>query len=295
MKNVFFGYSQQTLSVNNVVINCRVGGNGPALLLLHGHPQNHYMWHKVADELALHFTVVAADLRGYGDSEKLPADNDHLLYSKREMAADQVALMQKLGFPEFSVLAHDRGARVAHRMAMDHPNVVKKMLLLDIAPTRCMYEKTTEDFAKAYWHWFFLIRPAPLPESLIEHSPEQYVNSVMGARSAGMTPFAETALAEYIRCLSIKGTATAICEDYRASASIDLIHDKDDIAQGKKLSCPLLVLWGKQGVVEKCFNPKAEWKNVATSVQGFGVDCGHYIAEEAPEILLKHGLTFFMA
>lgn len=295
MKNVFWGYSKQTLNVNNVKITYRVGGEGPPLLVLHGHPQNHFMWHKVADQLAIHFTVVAADLRGYGDSEKLPAHNDHLHYSKREMALDQVALMQELGYSKFSVLAHDRGARVAHRMAMDHPDSVKKMILLDIAPTLCMYEKTTEAFARAYWHWFFLIRPAPLPESLITRSPEQYVHSVMGARSAGMAPFSADALAEYVRCLSIEGTATAICEDYRASASIDLIHDKHDIAAGNKLNCPLLVMWGKQGVLETCFNPKDEWQKVARSVEAFGVDCGHYIAEEAPQTLLKHALRFLNA
>lgn len=294
MKNMFFGYRQQTLTVNNVAINCRIGGKGPPLLLLHGHPQSHFIWHKVADELALDFTVVAADLRGYGDSEKRPADEKHLTYSKREMAADQVALMHKLGFCQFSVLAHDRGARVAHRMAMDHPDVVKKMILLDIAPTLCMYQKTTEVFAKAYWHWFFLIRPAPLPESLIELSPAQYIHSVMGTRSAGMTPFADVALAEYIRCLSLDGTATAICEDYRASADTDLVHDKEDMAAGHKLSCPLLVMWGKQGVLETCFNPITEWQKVASSVQGLSLNCGHYIAEEAPDTLLRHSVEFLM-
>lgn len=295
MKNVFSAYSLQKLRVNNREINCRTGGAGPPLLLLHGHPQTHYMWHKVADELAENFTVVAVDLRGYGDSEKVPASDDHSTYSKREMAADQVALMHKLGFNHFAILAHDRGARVAHRLAVDHPQVVSKMIFLDIAPTLCMYENTDETFARAYWHWFFLIRPAPLPESLIEFSPNQYIKSVMGARSAGMRPFAEHALQEYQRCLSLKGTATAICEDYRASTTIDLTHDRADLLANNKITCPLLVLWGNNSIISTCFEPKAEWEKVATTVEGFGLDCGHYIAEELPDELLQHSLDFLIS
>lgn len=201
---MFVGFEKHVRQVNGVEIAYRIGGSGPALLLLHGHPQTHVIWHKVVQALAKYFTVVAADLRGYGDSSKPLADADHSLYSKREMGRDNVALMHELGFSTFSVLAHDRGARVAHRLALDHPQSVKRMVLLDIAPTLSMYNQTTEAFARAYWHWFFLIRPAPLPETLIEADPEQYLRSVMGGRSAGMTPFTDEAFSEYLRCLRLQ-------------------------------------------------------------------------------------------
>ena len=289
---MFIGFESKTCLVNGVDIHCLVGGCGPALLLLHGHPQTHFIWHKVAAELALHFTVVAADLRGYGDSGKpLPAD-DGLTYSKRTMAKDQLALMQMLGFDEFAVLAHDRGARVAHRLGVDHPESVRRMILLDIAPTLAMYEQTNQEFARAYWHWFFLIRPAPLPESLIDTDPENYLHSVMGARSAGMAPFSEEALSEYLRCLSLPGAAVGICEDYRASAGIDLEHDREDLTSGLKLSAPLLVLWGEQGAVGRCFRPLEEWQKIALDVQGTSLPSGHYIPEEIPELLLQHALSF---
>ena len=278
--------------VNGVHINYRIGGDGPALLLLHGHPQTHTIWHKVADELAQHFTVVAADLRGYGDSDKPPVSAGSAAYSKRMMAQDQIELMKKLGFAKFSVLAHDRGARVAHRLAMDEPDCVENLILLDIAPTLAMYEQTNQEFARAYWHWFFLIRPSPLPESLIEADPENYLRSVMGTRSAGMSPFTDEAFSEYLRCIKLPGAATAICEEYRASAGIDLVHDKTDIDAGKKISCPALVLWGQQGVVGRCFNPLAEWKKVAIQVEGGALDSGHYIPEDVPELLLAQVIKF---
>ncbi|XPF94068.1 alpha/beta fold hydrolase [Colwellia sp. RE-S-Sl-9] len=289
---MFTSYKIEKTFVNEININYRVGGNGPALLLLHGHPQTHVIWHKIADTLAQHFTVVAADLRGYGDSDKPEASDTSIAYSKREMAKDQVELMKTLGFSEFSVLAHDRGARVAHRMAMDSPECINNMILLDIAPTLAMYEQTNQDFARAYWHWFFLIRPAPFPESLIETDPENYLRNVMGARSAGMAPFTDEAFAEYLRCLKLPGAATGFCEDYRASAGIDLIHDQDDIDAGKKVSCPLLVFWGQEGVVGRCFEPLNEWEKVAENVKGGALPSGHYIPEEAPDLLLKHAISF---
>jgi haloacetate dehalogenase len=252
------------------------------------------MWHKIAEPLAQHFTVVAADLRGYGDSEKPPSDAQHLAYSKRQMALDGLELMRELGFIKFDVLAHDRGARVACRMAMDHPDAVKRLIILDIAPTLAMYEQTNEAFARAYWHWFFLIRPAPFPETLIEADPQLYLRSVMGARSAGMAPFTEAAFAEYSRCLGLPGAAHGLCEDYRASASIDLEHDKNDLQAGKKLSMPLLALWGCDGVVGRCFDPLGEWQKVATNVQGKALPSGHYIAEEAPEQLIDEVLGFLL-
>ncbi|QEM81742.1 alpha/beta fold hydrolase [Halomonas binhaiensis] len=289
---MFDAYKQQKIDVNGTGINFRIGGNGPGLLLLHGHPQTHVMWHKVADSLARHFTVVAADLRGYGDSDKPPAEDDHQSYSKRSMASDMVALMRELGFARFSILAHDRGARVAHRLAMDHAAAVERMILLDIAPTLAMYEQTDQAFARAYWHWFFLIRPAPLPEALIEHDPELYLRSVMGARSAGLKPFTDAALSEYMRCLGLPGTAMAICEDYRASASLDLAHDRADLEAGRKLECPLLVMWGANGTVGQCFAPLQEWQRVASNVNGKALPAGHYIAEEVPDSLLQEALAF---
>jgi haloacetate dehalogenase len=275
-----------------VTINAIVGGSGPPLLLLHGHPQTHAIWHRVAPRLAERFTVVACDLRGYGDSSKPQGAPDHANYSKRAMAADMVAVMQSLGFATFRVLAHDRGARVAHRLALDHPQAVERMALLDIAPTLAMYEQTSDTFARAYWHWFFLIQPAPLPERLIEANAAAYVRDVMGKRSAGLAPFDPRALAEYQRCLALPGAAHGICEDYRAAATIDLEHDRQDRDAGRRLALPLMVLWGEQGVVGRCFDPLAEWQRVAADVQGGALPCGHYIAEEAPDTLLERVLPF---
>jgi haloacetate dehalogenase len=290
---MFAGFHKHQRQVNGVDIAYRIGGSGPGLLLLHGHPQTHVIWHKVAETLAQHFTVVAADLRGYGDSSKPVADDEHRNYSKREMGRDNLELMRELGFSTFSVLAHDRGARVAHRLALDHPQSVNRMVLLDIAPTLSMYTQTNEAFARAYWHWFFLIRPAPLPETLIEANPEQFLRSVMGSRSAGMAPFTDEAFSEYLRCLQLPGAARGICEDYRASASIDLEHDRADIAAGNRLNLPLMVLWGAEGIVGRCFEPLKEWQQVATDVRGKPVPAGHYIAEEAPDLLLAEVLPFF--
>ena len=271
------------------------GGAGAPLLLLHGHPQTHAIWHKVAPLLARHFTVVACDLRGYGDSSKPQGAPDHANYSKRVMAADMVASMRHLGFERFRVMAHDRGARVAHRLMADHPQAVERAVLLDIAPTLAMYEGTTEAFARAYWHWFFLIQPAPLSERLIEADPDAYLRDVMGRRSAGLAPFDARALAEYARCLSLPGTAHGICEDYRAAAGIDLEHDRADRDAGRRIETPLLALWGAQGVVQRCFDPLLEWRKVAMRVEGEALDCGHYIPEEAPEALLARALPFLLA
>ena len=289
---MFSGFETRRIDLGGIRINCRTGGQGPGLLLLHGHPQTHVIWHKVAEQLAQSFTVVAADLRGYGDSDKPAAADGAPNYSKRVMAADQVALMQSLGFERFMVIGHDRGGRVAHRMAVDHRDAVERLVLLDIAPTLAMYEQTNEAFARAYWHWFFLIRPAPLPESLIEADPERYLESVMGSRSAGLTPFTGAAFAEYLRCLELPGTAMAICEDYRASAGIDLEHDRYDRTNGILVTSPTLVLWGEQGVVGQCFSPLEEWAAVATEVSGHALPCGHYIPEELPERLLDEALRF---
>ncbi|WP_027600570.1 MULTISPECIES: alpha/beta fold hydrolase [Pseudomonas] len=291
MEGLFVGFEQRRLSVNGVELNCRVGGQGPALLLLHGHPQTLVMWHKVAPRLAERFTLVAADLRGYGDSAKPEAGAE--AYSKRTLARDNVELMRRLGHERFAVLAHDRGARVAHRLALDHPAAVERLLLLDIAPTLAMYRQTDEAFARAYWHWFFLIRPAPLPERLIEADPEGYLKGVMGTRSAGLAPFPPEVLAEYLRCLSLPGTARGICEDYRASAGIDLAHDQADLDAGRRLELPLRILWGAEGTVGRCFDPLAEWRQVATQVSGRALPGGHYLAEELPDLVVEEALAFF--
>jgi len=218
---------------DGVSITSRVAGRGPPLLLLHGHPQSHVMWHRVSAPLAERFTVVAADLRGYGDSSRVAAGDGSEAYSKRAMALDMATLMSKLGFEKFQVCAHDRGARVAHRLALDHGARIERLMTLDIAPTLSMYENTTEQFARAYWHWFFLIQPAPLPERLIEADPVAYIRDVMGRRHAGMSAFTPQAMAEYERCVSVPGTAASICGDYRASAGIDMRHDMADRNAGR--------------------------------------------------------------
>ncbi len=279
---------------DGVRLHGRIGGCGAPLLLLHGHPQTHAIWHRVAPQLAQRFTLVMLDLRGYGDSGRPVSDADHAAYSKREMARDALAAMAHHGFARFGVLAHDRGARVAHRLAMDHPDAVSRLLLLDIAPTLAMYAGTGEAFARAYWHWFFLIQPPPLPEALIESDPARYVRSVMGARHAGLAPFAPEALAEYERCAAIAGSAHAICEDYRAAATIDLAHDRADIDAGLKLAQPLRVLWGAQGAVGRCFDVLSLWRERAAQVDGTALPCGHYIPEEAPEAVAAEALSFFI-
>jgi haloacetate dehalogenase len=292
MTQLFPNFESFLIEVNGVKIMARKGGSGRPLLLLHGHPQTHAIWHRVAQQLAKSFTVVMTDLRGYGDSSKPQGTQDHLNYSKRVMASDQIEVMRHFGFAEFDVLAHDRGARVAHRLALDHPKSVKRLVLLDIAPTLAMYEKTSNQFARSYWHWFFLIQPAPMPERLIEADPAAYVRDVLGRRSAGLAPFDARALAEYVRCIELPGTAHGLCEDYRASASIDLVHDQLDLDDKNFVKQPLLVLWGEQGVVHQCFEPLEEWSKLAQNVQGRAMPCGHYIPEEAPELLLQQVQLF---
>lgn len=291
---MFEGFTERRFDCGDVKIHAVIGGQGPALLLLHGHPQTHVIWHKVAGALARHFTVVATDLRGYGDSDKPAGLPDHSNYSKRTMAADQMAVMRALGFERFRVLAHDRGGRVAHRLALDHPQAVEKLVTLDIAPTLAMYAQTNEAFARAYYHWFFLIRPAPFPEMLIEADPALYLRQTMGTRSAGLAPFTDEALAEYLRCLRLPGAAHGLCEDYRASAGIDLEHDRADLAAGRMVECEMLALWGAEGAVGKCFQPLEEWRKVARRVRGHALPSGHYIAEEIPERLLEEVLPFLL-
>jgi haloacetate dehalogenase len=285
---MFADFEERDFTLGDLRIHGRVGGSGPPLLLLHGHPQTHVMWHRVADDLARRFSVVALDLRGYGDSSRPPAD-----YSKRAMAHDAAGVMAQLGHRRFAVCAHDRGARVAHRLALDHADAVTRLMLLDIAPTLAMYENTSDAFARAYWHWFFLIQPPPLPERLIDADPVAYLRDVMGRRHAGLSAFDDRARAEYERCIARPGTAHAICEDYRASAGTDLDHDRADRAVGRVVEAPLRVLWGAHGAVGRCFDVLALWREAARRVDGRALDCGHYIAEERPAELLDEMLTFF--
>jgi haloacetate dehalogenase len=289
---MFEGFKHVRVSTAEVTINAVVSGQGAPLLLLHGYPQTHVIWHKVAPRLAERFTVVASDLRGYGDSDKPEGALDHGNYSKRTMARDQVELMRQLGFNRFYLAGHDRGARVAHRLAIDHPDRVLKLALLDISPTKKMYESTNREFAQAYYHWFFLIQPKPLPETLLASNAQFYLLKKIGSGTAGLSPFTPEALREYSRCFTPE-MIHASCEDYRASASIDLAHDREDIYNGRKISSPLLALWGKRGVVERCFSPLADWAEVATNVRGHALNGGHYLPEELPDETCTELESFF--
>ena len=291
---LFPGFEVRRITTADTHIHCVAGGSGPPLLLLHGYPQTHAMWHKIAPDLARAFTVVCADLRGYGDSGKPASDAAHAPYSKRAMAADMVAVMRELGFPRFRLAGHDRGGRVAHRLAVDHPQCVERLAVLDISPTRLMYGATDMAFAKAYYHWFFLIQPFDMPERMIGADPAYYLRrKTSGWGSAGGAFFDPRAYAEYERCFADPATIHATCEDYRAAASIDLEHDDADVAAGRKIECPLLVLWGTKGVVERCFRPLRDWAAVATQVEGHALPTGHYLAEEAPAETLASLEEFF--
>ena len=297
MAFTFLGFEQMRLSVPSedgpIEIACLVGGNGPALLLLHGFPQTKAIWHQVAPELAKNFTVVASDLRGYGASSKPHGKPDHSSYSKRSMAKDQHALMNALGHKQFFVLGHDRGGRVSHRLAMDFPQSVLKLMVLDISPTLAMYDRTSMAFAKGYWHWFFLIQPEPVPETLIGANPEYWLKNHMG-RHAGTGIFSPERWAEYLSGVSNPQGMHAMCEDYRAAATIDLEHDRADRNDGKRLQMPLRVLWGEHGLVNQCFTPIADWQEVSDGkVTGRAVACGHYIPEELPELVIREAEAFF--
>lgn len=280
---MFEGFTRRRIATSGAEINLVVGGDGPPLLLLHGFPQNYVIWHKVAGALAERFTVVATDLRGYGDSEKVPTTDDHSSYSKREMARDQVEVMRILGFERFQVVGHDRGGRVAHRMAVDHAARVRRLAVLDIVPTLTTFQNVDQQLATAYYHWFFLIQPHPLPEHMIGLDPEFYLRRKTNMWGVGTAHFTPEAMADYIRCFRNPAAIHAMCEDYRAAATIDLEHDRADRAAGVKVSCPLLALWGARATMDRCFDVLATWREVALDVRGGALDCGHYIPEERPE------------
>jgi len=277
----------------DITIAYQRAGNGPPLLLLHGFPQSKAIWHLVAPQLSERFTVIASDLRGYGESSKPVGNSDHSNYSKRSMAMDQVELMKHLGFSEFQLLGHDRGGRVSHRLATDYPDCVQKVMVLDISPTLAMYEQTSMAFARGYWHWFFLIQKAPIPETMIGADVEFFLKQFMGGRYAGLDIFSKDCWSEYVSAMQDPACVHAMCEDYRAASTIDLEHDREDITIGKKLQMPLRVLWGEHGLVNACFSPLNDWSKVASNVSGKTLNSGHYIPEEAPEELLAEALTFF--
>ncbi len=280
----------QIFKVHNTHIAFRTAGSGPALLLLHGYPQTMYMWHQITARLAAEFSLVLADLRGYGDSGKPPSDTTHSPYSKREMAADMAALMAHLGHSSFAVMGHDRGGRVAHRLAKDHEQHVTHMAVLDIGPTLSMYEKTDMRFAQAYYHWFFLIQPAPLPERLIGAEAEFYLRQKIGSWGKKKDVHSPEAMAEYLRCFTPE-TIAASCEDYRAAASIDLEHDRQD--QDKKLTLPVLALSGADSFVGKTMDMQSAWQTYASNLTIGKVSGGHFLAEESPDEVLAHCLPFF--
>jgi len=289
--SLFPGFEARHIAGAGPGIHLRIGGSGPPLLLLHGYPQTHAMWHRIAPRLAERFTVVCSDLRGYGDSGKPEGGEHHANYSKRAMAADQVEAMRALGFRKFSLAGHDRGGRVAHRLCLDHPEAVERVAVLDISPTRIMYGQTDKAFASAYYHWFFLIQPFDLPERLIGADPVYYLRRKIGAWSGGINHFDPRALAEYERCFADAATIHATCEDYRAAAGIDLEHDAADLHA--RVGCPLLALWGERGVVHRLFDPLADWQSVAIDVRGRALPSGHFLAEEAPQATLEEFLEFF--
>lgn len=284
--NWFEGFVARSYAVNGVDIMARVGGNParPALLLLHGFPQTHVMWHRVAQQLKDDYFLVLPDLRGYGDSSKHPGLADHSNYSKRAMAQDLVALMEALHVQQFYLCGHDRGGRVAHRLAVDHPQRVRKLCLIDIAPTLDMYQATDMAFASAYYHWFHLIQPTPLPETMIGGNPRAYLHAKLGGwGSAGLGYIEPLALAEYERSFCRPEAIHSACEDYRASASIDLEHDRASRAEpaSGKIQCSTLVLWGQRGVVQRLFQPLALWQaQCAGAVTGQAMAAGHFIPEE---------------
>ena len=276
---MFEQFKQDKINVNGININYKIGGKGEPLLLLHGYPQSHILWRKIAPLFAENYTVICSDLRGYGDSDKPESDKSHLPYSKKYMGLDQNELMKKLGFNEYFLVGHDRGGRVAHRMAIDYKENIKKISVLDIVPTSHVFKNTNALLARRYYHWFFLIQSFPHPETMIGNDPEYYIRSKLKMWGANDEYLTEDVLQEYLRCFTPE-TIHASCEDYRAGASIDLKHHEEDLH--KKISCPLQVLWGAKATVEELYDPVKVWKEWAINVEGKSIDCGHFLPEESP-------------
>jgi len=288
---LFEGFAHTQIETSGARINLRHGGSGPPLVLLHGNPLTHVMWHKIASRLAQDFTVVAADLRGYGDSSKPDGGADHAGYSFRAMAQDQVEVMQSLGFERYDVCGHDRGARVAQRMALDQPDRVRRVAMLDIVPTHHVLHHITMGWAVDSYHWFFMAQPFDYPEQmLIAYGLERYIRKKLDKKGVGMSGFTPEALGEYIRCCT-PDNIHAVCEDYRAAVSIDLQHDERDLHV--KLRMPLLVLWGERSHVNRSFKPVEAWRERATDVRGTMLPCGHYPAEQVPDETYAELRAFF--
>ena len=283
-------FISKKIKTTDALINTKIGGTGPPILLMHGYPQTHLMWHKIAPQLSKKFTVIVTDLRGYGDSSKPKTDNSHIVYSKKRMALDQVEVMKALGFEKFYAVGHDRGARVLHRMMIDNQNSVKKAVFMDIVPTLTMYNTADKNFAYNYYHWFFLTQPYDFPERLIGGNPEYYLRKKIKAWGKNKDFIPKEVFNEYLRCFSKKETIHASCEDYRASFTIDLEHDKNDY--GNKIKNPIYVMWGEYGFVGNNYKVIDVWKEYATNVKGRGLPCGHYIPEESPSETLKFLLEF---
>ena len=292
MATLFPGFRAQRVRTRGATIHLVVGGAGPPVLMLHGYPQTHAMWHKIAPALARDYTVVCADLRGYGASSKPRGLPDHANYSKRAMGEDMFDVMRALGCERFHVVGHDRGGRVGHRMARDGGARIASLTVMDICPTLAMYERTDRAFATAYWHWFFLIQPPPLPERLLAGHAPYYLLGRIGRGTAGLRPFARAARRAYLRAFRDPRTIHATCEDYRASATIDLEHDRAE--RRRKIRMPVLVLWGRRGVIGTMFDALREWRAVATDVRGEALDCGHFLPEEKPREVLR-ALRAFLA
>jgi haloacetate dehalogenase len=291
---MFEGFTLETFEVGEVMIRARVGGDGPPLLLLHGNPQTHVMWHKVAPTLAEHFTVVAPDLRGYGMSSKPPSTPDHAAYSKRTMANDQLGIMGQLGHERFFVAGHDRGGRVGYRLALDHPETVARLAVLDIIPTSEAFERGGREFGLTLYHWFFLAQPAPLPEKLIGSDPDWFWHWHT-TRGPDTDFFDPDAVADYLTCFRDPETIRGICEDYRAGATVDVDDDLVDKQEGTKIECPVLVLWGEKSRPASWYDPLAVWSEWAGDVRGSGLPCGHYLPEEAPDQTVDELVSFFSA
>ncbi|MBR0654829.1 alpha/beta fold hydrolase [Plastoroseomonas arctica] len=284
----FSGFILETRTVERRPFRLRRAGEGPPLLLLHGNPQTHAMWHRVAPRLAERFSVVCPDLTGYGFSHKPPVSGDSAAYAKRAMAADMVAVMRDLGHTRFQVLAHDRGARVAHRLALDWPDAVNRLALLDIVPTIEHFERVDMAFGLGYWHWFFLAQPHPLPERMIRGDVEDWFDLHTSREPKDRGFFHPEARADYLAALHLPGTIEAICEDYRAATAIDLLHDRESRAAGQRIRAPLRVLWGAKGKIGAWYDPLALWHGYADGdVSGGPMPSGHYLAEEAPDQVLK--------
>ncbi|QKF81224.1 alpha/beta fold hydrolase [Halarcobacter ebronensis] len=287
-------FKEESIEVNGVKINFKHTGIGKPLLLIHGYPQTHIMWHKIAPTLANSFYIVCPDLRGYGKSSKPKGLENHENYSKKNMAKDMVELMNYLGFDKFFVAGHDRGARVTHRLCLDYPNQVLKACVMDIAPTFHMFENTDQIFATGYYHWFFLIQPDNLPETMIEANPEYYLKEKLKRWSAKDVAFEKKfdseALDEYVKCFD-KESIHATCEDYRAAATIDMSDDRKD--RNRKIDTPLLVLWGAKGFINRTYKVLDVWSEYATKVSGKALDCGHFLPEEKPLEVIDELERFF--